>query len=104
MRLFILVLLSALAAARPAELVAQADHAGAGAEGICPSFSVRCVLDGDWVHPVGSIGSKREYDERDHEHKHGHEHEHEYVHVHDLTESTRPVLTICDPKGVDPAQ
>jgi hypothetical protein len=70
MRLLFLVLLSALAAARPADLVVQSDRAGA--EGICPSFSVRCVLDGDWVHPVGSIGSKREYDEREHEHEHEH--------------------------------
>jgi ABC-type nickel/cobalt efflux system permease component RcnA len=103
MRLLIPVLLSALVAARPADLVVQADHAGA-AEGICPSFSVRCVLDGDWVHPVGSIGNKRGYDEHQHGHEHEHEHVHEHNHAHDSAEATRSVLAICDPKRVDPAE
>ena len=26
----------------------------------CPEFTVKCVLDGDWRHPVGDIGKKRE--------------------------------------------
>jgi len=27
---------------------------------ICPKLKVNCVLDGDWRHPVGSLGTKRE--------------------------------------------
>ncbi len=26
---------------------------------ICPSLKVNCVIDGDWRHPVGTLGSKR---------------------------------------------
>jgi hypothetical protein len=25
----------------------------------CPQFNVKCVLDGDWRHPVGDLGPKR---------------------------------------------
>lgn len=25
----------------------------------CPQFNVKCVLDGDWRHPVGELGPKR---------------------------------------------
>ena len=28
---------------------------------ICPNLKVNCVLDGDWRHPVGSLGTRREY-------------------------------------------
>jgi hypothetical protein len=27
---------------------------------ICPELEVTCVLDGDWRHPVGRLGKKRE--------------------------------------------
>lgn len=27
---------------------------------ICPELEVTCVLDGDWRHPVGKLGKKRE--------------------------------------------
>ena len=26
---------------------------------ICPRFAVKCVIDGDWRHPVGELGKKR---------------------------------------------
>jgi hypothetical protein len=27
---------------------------------ICPKLTVKCVIDGDWRHPVGKLGDKRE--------------------------------------------
>lgn len=27
---------------------------------ICPELNVKCVIDGDWRHPVGELGKKRE--------------------------------------------
>jgi hypothetical protein len=27
---------------------------------ICPELNVKCVIDGDWRHPVGALGKKRE--------------------------------------------
>jgi hypothetical protein len=29
---------------------------------ICPQLSVRCVTEGDWLHPIGYLGKRREYD------------------------------------------
>lgn len=26
---------------------------------ICPQLSVRCVADGDWMHPIGYLGKRR---------------------------------------------
>lgn len=64
---FALLVTSAIAATLPSYASMPQSFADASngqqqqvAFDICPELNVRCVVDGDWRHPIGYLGKRRE--------------------------------------------
>jgi hypothetical protein len=64
LRILTAVVTIALASASPLSLINEALPAAEQPSAqtplnICPELSVRCVADGDWRNPIGTLGKRR---------------------------------------------
>jgi hypothetical protein len=62
-RIAVIFAVLAISIAQASPLVLETDHgteySAQAALIACPQLSVKCVAEGDWMHPIGHLGKRR---------------------------------------------